>query len=111
MDGIKRDGLTPGGPLAQRAAVDLSAGHPTKGKKAPPGRNNPNDYTYWGGDAVKWDRPDPVIFVFDVKMLRQREDPLLQGKSYAVLTKHPLPPECIIRIEDMDGNELYNRQQ
>ena len=36
---------------------------------------------------------------------------LLQTESYAVLSKHVLPPECIIRIEDMDGKEVYNRRQ
>ena len=44
-------------------------------------------------------------------MFRQRKVLLVRGKSYAALTKRVLPPECIICIEDMDGNELCNRQQ
>ena len=44
-------------------------------------------------------------------MLRQRKALLLRGKSYAVLSKHVLPRECIIRIEDMGGNELFRRKQ
>ena len=44
-------------------------------------------------------------------MLRERNVLLLQGKSYAVLSKHVLPPECIIRIENMGGQEVYNRKQ
>ena len=91
--------------------VHLSAGHLVHGHKAKPGRPIPNNYAYWGGNVVKDDRPDPVIITLDVKMLRERKVLLLQTESYAVLSKHVLPPECIIRIEDMDGKDIYNRKQ
>ena len=103
VPGIKRNGVTPGGPNSKREMVHLSAGHPVRGRKAKPGRPIPNNYAYWGGNAVKDDRPNPVIITLDVKMLRERKVLLLQTESYAVLSKHVLPPECIIRIENMDG--------
>ena len=107
---IKRNGVTPGGPDSKREMVHLSAGHPVRGHKAQPGRPIPNNYAYWGGNDVKDDRPNPVIITLDVKMLRERNVVLLQTESYVVLSKRVLPPECIIRIEDMDGKRSLQQK-
>ena len=91
---------------SKREMVHLSVSHIVHGRRAKPNMPLPNNYAYWGGNAVREDRPNPVIITFDVKMLRERKVLPLQCDSYAVLSKHVLPPECIIRIEHTAGKRF-----
>ena len=68
---IQMDGLKPGGPAGVRAAVHLSAGHLTKGRKVGPGQAIPNNNAYYASDARN-KHHHHVIILYDVKMLREK---------------------------------------